>query len=35
MHEVAEVKFQDASDVKLSKSNRGQNFAPIKRKNFN
>ena len=30
MHEAAEVKFQDASDVKLSKSNRGQNFAPIK-----
>ena len=30
MHEAAEVKFQDASDVKLSKSNRRQNFAPTK-----
>ncbi len=30
MHEAAEVKFQDASDVKLSKSNRGRNFALAK-----
>ncbi len=30
MHEAAEVKFQDASDAKLSKSNRRQNFALIK-----
>ena len=30
MHEAAEVKFQDASNVKLSKTDRRQNFAPIK-----
>ena len=30
MHEAAEVKFQDASDVKLSKTDRRQNFAPTK-----
>ncbi len=30
MHEAAEVKFQDASDVKLSKAKRRRNFAPTK-----
>jgi len=30
MHEAAEVKFQDTSDVKLSKTSRGPNFTPTK-----
>lgn len=30
MREAAEVKFQDASSVKLLKANREQNFALIK-----